>query len=78
MGSEMLRCAQHDMAGTHTDAWINVFLSMIGPHGWPDYFVKVDYRYVISQSPLLARGIPRLPPAPVSRSRTPGLDSGRR
>ena len=24
MGSEMLRCAQHDSAVTHTDSWINL------------------------------------------------------
>ena len=39
MGSEMLRgvyperseWAQHDRAVTHTDAWINVFMCIIGP-----------------------------------------------
>ncbi len=34
IGSEILRFAQDDIAGTHPDAWINVFLSMIGPYGW--------------------------------------------
>jgi len=29
MGVEMLRCAQHDRAVTHTDAWITVFMCMI-------------------------------------------------
>jgi hypothetical protein len=31
MGREMLRYAQHDSVGTHTDAWINVLLSIIAP-----------------------------------------------
>src|SRR5229473_2841244 len=31
MGSEMLRCAQHDRAVTQTNVWINVFMCMIGP-----------------------------------------------
>jgi hypothetical protein len=29
MGSEMLRCAQHDMALTHTNAWINLLICII-------------------------------------------------
>jgi hypothetical protein len=28
MGSEMLRCAQHDRAVTPTNAWINVLICM--------------------------------------------------
>jgi len=31
MGGEMLRCAQHDSAVTHTNGWINVFMCMIAP-----------------------------------------------
>ena len=31
MGHEMLRCAQHDSAVTHTNAWINVFMCIIAP-----------------------------------------------
>ncbi len=30
MGNEMLRCAQHDRAVTHSDAWINLFMCIIG------------------------------------------------
>jgi len=43
MGVEMLGCAQHDRAVTHTDARINVFMCIIGPRWisyYPDYFVK--------------------------------------
>ena len=29
MGTEMLRCAQHDSAMTHTDAWINLFICIM-------------------------------------------------
>src|SRR6266487_1242581 len=32
MGTQMLRGAQHDRAGTHTYAWINGFMCIIGPH----------------------------------------------
>jgi hypothetical protein len=32
LGSEMLRCAQHDRAGIQTNAWIKVFLCIIGPY----------------------------------------------
>jgi hypothetical protein len=47
--SEMLRCsirfaqdkAQHDKAGTHPNAWITVFLCIIGPYSCPDYFVQL-------------------------------------
>ena len=35
LGSEMLRCAQHDSAVTPTNAWIKVFMYIIGPYGWP-------------------------------------------
>jgi hypothetical protein len=35
LGSEMLRCAQHDRAVTPTNAWIKVFMYIIGPDGWP-------------------------------------------
>ena len=30
LGSEMLRCAQHDRAMTHTDAWNNLLKGIIG------------------------------------------------
>jgi hypothetical protein len=40
MGSEMLRCAQHDRAVTYTNAWINLFMSIIGPYERIDEFVK--------------------------------------
>jgi hypothetical protein len=47
MGSEMLRCAQHDSAVTHTDSWINVLNFIIGPR-WifrpPDEKVKQHNR----------------------------------
>ena len=33
LGTEMLRCAQHDSPVTHTDAWINVLKFIIGPLG---------------------------------------------
>jgi hypothetical protein len=29
LGSEMLRCAQHDSAVTHTNAWIKVFMCIL-------------------------------------------------
>ena len=39
MGSEMLRCAQHDSAVTHTDSWINLLNLIIAPawgaDAWP-------------------------------------------
>jgi hypothetical protein len=49
LGSEMLRgvyperseCAQHDRAGTPTNAWINLFMCIIGPYSCPAYFVKL-------------------------------------
>jgi hypothetical protein len=41
MGSEMLRFAQHDRAVTQTNAWITVFMCIIGPYSCPDYFVKL-------------------------------------
>jgi len=31
LGVEMLRCAQHDSAVTHTDGWTNLFICIIGP-----------------------------------------------
>ena len=31
MGREMLRCAQHDSAVTHTDSWINLLNFIIVP-----------------------------------------------
>jgi hypothetical protein len=31
MGSEMLRCAQHDRAVTQTNAWINLLICLIAP-----------------------------------------------
>ena len=40
MGSEMLRCAQHDKAVAHTNAWTNLFICIIGPYGCLDSFVK--------------------------------------
>jgi hypothetical protein len=44
LGNEMLRCsircaqdkAQHDRAITHTNAWITVFMCIIGPYGCPE------------------------------------------
>ena len=33
MGSEMLRCTQHDSAVTHTDSWMNLLNFIIGPRG---------------------------------------------
>jgi hypothetical protein len=33
LGSEMLRCAQHDRIVTQTDSWINVFNCIIGTYG---------------------------------------------
>jgi hypothetical protein len=43
MGSEMLRCAQHDRAVTQTNVWINVFMCIIGPYGWPNDFIQCHY-----------------------------------
>jgi hypothetical protein len=39
--SEMLRCSircAQDKAGTHPNAWITVFLCIIGAYSCPDYF----------------------------------------
>ncbi len=41
MGSEMLRCAQHDSAVTHTDAWINLLLSISGPLRTRHFFARL-------------------------------------
>ena len=36
---EMLLCAQHDSPITHTDAWINVFMCILGPlQDTPPYY----------------------------------------
>jgi hypothetical protein len=44
LGSQMLRCAQHDRAVTQTKAWINVSMCIIGTDGWPGLFVKCHNR----------------------------------
>jgi hypothetical protein len=36
LGSEMLRCAQHDRAVIHTDVRIILLICIIGTYGWPD------------------------------------------
>jgi len=36
IGSEMLRCAQHDSAGNHTNARSNLYICIVGPNGGPD------------------------------------------
>jgi hypothetical protein len=38
LGSEMLRCAQHDRAVTHTDAWINVFMCIVRFSSFQNFF----------------------------------------
>jgi hypothetical protein len=38
LGREMLRCAQHDRAGTHTDAGTNLFMCIIGPYDMAGVF----------------------------------------
>jgi hypothetical protein len=46
MGSEMLRCAQHDRAVTYTNAWINLLICIIGPRWmfrYPDEKGKQHY-----------------------------------
>ena len=39
LGCEMLRCAQHDRALTHTDAWIIFWKCITGPYWWWDYLL---------------------------------------
>ena len=43
LGVEMLRCAQHDSAVTHTDTWINVFMCIIGPRWLPRFLQPYAY-----------------------------------
>jgi hypothetical protein len=44
-GVEMLRCAQHDSVVTHTNAWINLLMCIIGPLSrYPGETVNKQYR----------------------------------
>jgi hypothetical protein len=44
MSVEMLRCAQHDRAVTHTDAWINLLHCIIVPIANLSALISINLR----------------------------------
>ena len=51
-GTQMLRGAQHDRAGTHTYAWINGFMCIIGPYTPLSTTTPYTPRFCLFRKPL--------------------------
>jgi hypothetical protein len=64
LGSEMLRCAQHDRAVIHTDSWINVFNCIIGEgrdKSAPTDDRLTDFTFIAIPHGLMSRPLRTLP-----------------